>query len=76
MSTGVKTTGVATPALINKLMKGVVGLGKYEIIYDSLSILPTELIKFNQDYSSSRPDRYIEFTLSEYRDYQLKKVLT
>jgi hypothetical protein len=64
MSVGVNTSGVATPALINKLMKGVTGLGKYEIIYDRLSTLPIELVKFN-DYSSSRPDRYIEFTLSE-----------
>lgn len=75
MSNGVSTSGVTTDALINNLIKGINGLGKYEIIYDRLSICPIELIKFN-NYSFHSSDKFIEFTLAEYRNYQLKKVLS
>lgn len=78
MSNGVSTSGVVTDRLIDKLMKGVDGFGKYEIVYDSLLICPVELVKSNSIvYSSnSATSLCIEFTLVEYRNYQLKKVLS
>lgn len=74
MSNGVSTSGVVTDRLIDKLMKGVDGFGKYEIVYDSLLVCPVELIKSNSMRYSF--NICIEFTLAEYRNYQLKKVLS
>jgi hypothetical protein len=62
---------------IEKLMSCVNYLGKYEIIY--LQGYPISLIKVLDNHFVALkhllPNQYIEFTLEDYRNYQIERVL-
>lgn len=90
-SSGKKRTGVISDRVIDSLVKEIDGLGKYEILYKgnfpiSINKLDDDYIveykngKYYLTIFNTTTDIdancFIDFNIKEYRDIQLKKVLS
>lgn len=90
-SSGKKTEGVINERVIESLVKQIDGLGKYEIIYSGIIPIGINKLddNYNVKYSNGqyyltinnetgilRACEFIEFNIKEFRNIQLKKLLS
>lgn len=90
-SSGKKREGVIDEKVIESLFKQVDGLGKYEIIYyANFPVRINKLddnyqveykdgkynLTLNGSFTDIRANKFIEFNIKEYRNIQLKRLLS